>query len=127
MIAAAVLMCTIQYGLPLKPCLTQEGREIAIAIDAATNDDGLKAHLVVYAWHESRFQFHPRAKTWDALAGIAKGPWQLWVGGDGPAWLQARRWLWCVQRAGLPSVDSSPSRAYRRALEAQRLLDQVLD
>jgi hypothetical protein len=109
-IAAAALMCAIQYGLPLRPCLTQGARQIAIAIDAATDDDGLKAHLVVYAWHESHFRLQP-------LKPGGRGPWRT---GDEPLWLQARRWLWRVERSGPTAVYNAP---YRRAVEAQRLLE----
>lgn len=118
MIAALTLMCVLQSHA----CATDDARAIAAAIDVATDDDGLRAHLVTYAWHESSFQVHPRAQSWDALAGRARGPWQLWAGGDASLEAQARQWLFLAQRGGLAALDSSPRRAVRRAREAQWLL-----
>jgi len=120
-IPALVLLCAIHS----RACQTDDARAIARAIDAATEDDGLRAHLATYAWHESRFQRHPRAESWDAIAGRARGPWQLWQGGDTDLLTQARAWLYLVQRGGLAALDSSPRRAARRAREAQRLLARL--
>lgn len=121
MIHAAALACAL-LSRP-GPCeLPGDADVIMPAIDAATDDDRLRAVLVTYAWHESRWRVHPRAESWDAIEGRARGPWQLWSGGDAPLEAQARTWLDCVQRAGLASVDSSPRRAARRADEARRLL-----
>lgn len=121
MIAALTLLCAIHATA----CKTDDARAIATAIEQATDDDGLRAHLAIYAWHESGFQVHPRAQSWDALAGRAQGPWQLWSGGSDGLRAQAQRWLWLVQRGGLAMLDSSPRRAVHRAQEAQRLLERV--
>lgn len=78
--------------------------------------------MVVYAWHESRLQLHPRAESWDARAGRAIGPWQLWQGGTLPLEQQAVTWLQLVERQGIVGVDSSERRAFRRLRFAERLL-----
>jgi len=123
MIAAITLMCALHSSA----CKTDDARAIASAIEQATDDDGLRAHLAVYAWHESGFRIHPRPVAWDALAGKAQGPWQLWTGNTASVGDQARHWLWLVQRGGLAALDSSPRRARHRAQEAQRLLDRARD
>lgn len=106
-------------------CRSADAHRIATAIDAATDSNELRAVMVVYAFHESSFRVHPKADphVWDSSIGLARGPWQEhWATSDTPLETQARSWLWCVQRAGLAALDSSPSRAYRRAAEAERLL-----
>ena len=118
MLTALILMCR----LSATECGSDDARRIADAIDAATDHDGLRSHLVEYSYKESHWQLHPRAESWDARSGKARGPWQLWVGGDADLTAQAVAWLHNVQSAGLASVDSSPSRAARRAQAAQRLL-----
>jgi hypothetical protein len=121
-IAALVLMC----ALSPRACHSDDAGAIARAVDAATDDDRLRAVLVVYAYAESRWRLHPRAESWDARAGLARGPWQLWgaVGGM-PLEVQARAWLANVEGGGLAGVDSSPRRAARRAAYAAALLDRA--
>ena len=122
MLAAALLMC----ALSARECRSDDARAIATAIDSATDSDELRAALVTYAWYESRWQLHPRAESWDALAGLATGPWQLW-GSAGHLDLdgQARAWLRNVEHAGLASVDSSPARASHRAAVAEKLVSKA--
>jgi hypothetical protein len=120
MLTAIVLMCR----LSATECDSSDAHRIAAAIDTATEHEGLRSHLVEYSYKESHWQLHPRAESWDARAGKARGPWQLWFGGDADLTTQAVTWLRNVQQAGLASVDSSPSRAARRAQAAQRLLDE---
>ena len=120
-LSALLLMCS----LSAHSCKSDEARQIASAIDSATDDDRLRSVLVTYAWLESRWQLTPRPESWDAKAGIARGPWQLWHGGDADLAAQARTWLALVQRGGLAALDSSPVRASRRAAFAQRLLDRT--
>jgi hypothetical protein len=123
MIPALTMMCALGHGA------CQYARGIADAIDAATADDRLRATLVVYAWEESRFGTLAPS-SWDARADIAHGPWQLW----GPAGhldlrTQARAWLWRLQRGGAHNLcgfgRAAKRIAWERALEAQRLLQQV--
>lgn len=123
MIPAIVLAC----ALSATECHSLDAQRIASAIDDATGDDRLRAVLVVYAYHESRWQVRPAPSSWDARAGVARGPWQLWTGGTLTLRDQARVWLSDVQSAGLAGVDSSPARASRRAREAQALLGRVGD
>lgn len=119
MIPALILACALHEPA----CHSDDARAIASAIDHATDDDRLRAVLVVYAWSESSWMRNPHPWSWDARAGIAHGPWQLW-GASGLATLdeQARTWLRLVQRGGLAALDSSPSRATHRAQRAERLL-----
>lgn len=121
MIAALTLMC----ALSASECASSDARQIADAIDDATQDDGLRAVLTVYSHAESHWAINPKPCSWDSLAGVARGPWQLWYGGDAPLGDQARTWLHIVQQAGLASVDSSPARARKRAARAARLLVQT--
>jgi hypothetical protein len=119
LLTASALMCRMS---PTE-CRSDDARTIAHAIDATTDDPGLRAHLVVYSYHESHWRLHPEPASWDALAGVAHGFLQLW----GRAGLktpedQCRVWLWLVQRGGLAALDSSPRRAARRAARAARLL-----
>lgn len=125
MIPALTLMCALHGGA----CLTTAAHRIAWAIDTATDSDELRAQLVVAAWHESGFREHPEPQSWDAHAGIAKGPWQLWIGGDGPLISQARGWLWMAQRGGYAGLcghgQAAARMAYSRAQQAERLLATV--
>ena len=121
MLTALALAC----ALSSTECRSLDAARITDAIDAVTDDDGLRAILVVYSYHESHWQTRPRAWSWDARAGKARGPWQLWTGGDEPVESQARTWLGNVQASSLASVDSSPSRAWRRAREAQALVESA--
>ena len=121
MIAALALACT----LSATECRSDDARAIASAIDAATDDDGLRAVLVTYAWYESRWRLEPRPESPDARAGKARGPWQEWLADGLTLDQQAARWLYCVQRAGLASVDSSPRRASHRAQVAATLLERA--
>lgn len=118
-------MCAVHGGA----CQTSDARAIATAVDAATDSDELRAELVVAAWEESGFRLHPRPQSWDAHAGIARGPWQLWRGGDGPLATQARAWLWLAQRGGLAGMcgygPAAARIAFARAREAERLLALV--
>lgn len=124
MIAAFTLMCLLAPA----ECRSSDAAQIARAIDAATEDGGLRAHLVVYSHRESHWTISPRPWSWDARAGIARGPWQLW-GSAGRLGLedQARSWLKNVQQAGLPGVDSSRRRAWQRARIAERLVRQAAE
>jgi hypothetical protein len=119
MIAALALMCQLSAA----ECASSDARAIARAVDAATDDDRLRAVLVVYAHRESHWTVRPRPWSWDARAGVARGPWQLW-GPAGSLGLtgQASAWLSSVQSAGLAGVDSSPRRAARRARIAAGLV-----
>ena len=117
-VAALALMC----ALSAPECRSDDARRIATAIDAATDDDRLRAVEVVYSYDESRWSLHPACWSWDCRRGLARGPFQLWHGGDRPLEEQARGWLRLVQAAGLAGVDSSPTRATRRARRAERLL-----
>jgi hypothetical protein len=121
MIPSLALACHLSAA----ECHSTDARRITDAIDAATQDDGLRAHLVVYSYHESHWRLHPEPASWDALAGVAHGFLQLWgaAGRETPE-KQARSWLWLVQRGGLAALDSSPTRAARRASEAARLLTE---
>lgn len=121
MLTALALACALSSAA----CQTRDAKDIAAAIDRQTQDEGLRAVLVVYAWHESHLQRHPRPESWDARAGRARGPWQLWYGGDASLDDQARIWLANVQASSLAGVDSSPSRAWRRAREAQALVESA--
>lgn len=125
MIPALVLMCAVHSYA----CRSGDARAIAAAVDAATDDDELRAQLVVAAWEESSFRLHPRPQSWDAHVGLARGTWQLWHGGDGAPIDQARAWLWLAQRGGLAGMcgtgPAAARMAYRRAREAERLLELV--
>jgi hypothetical protein len=122
MIPAAVLMCALSAA----ECQSDDARAISAGIDSATQDDGLRAHLVVYSHEESHWQLAPACWSWDCRKHLARGPWQLW-GPAGRADLstQARSWLHNVQASSLASVDSSPSRARRRAAMAERLVSEA--
>jgi hypothetical protein len=88
----------------------------AIAEASLGADNEEVALLATYAWLESGGQVNPRPYSWDAMAGISCGPWQmrcvvvrkLSLAG------QARAWLRELRVSGLASVDSSPHRAERR-------------
>lgn len=125
MTPALVMMCIVQ-GLA---CQSADAHRIAAAIDVATDDDRLRAQLTVAAWEESRFREHPVPDAWDSRAGIAKGPWQLWHGGEADLVTQARSWLWLAQRGGLAGMcgfgPKAARMAYRRATEAAKLLELV--
>lgn len=125
MIPALVMMCAVQSYA----CRSADARAIAAAVDVATDDDGLRAHLVVSAWEESGFRLRPRPQSWDAHAGLAKGPWQLWRGGDADVLTQARSWLWMAQRGGLAGMcgngAAAARMAARRGREAMKLLELV--
>jgi hypothetical protein len=87
------------------------------AVDAAL--------LAVYAWHESGLNEHPRPQSWDAIAGLSRGVWQLrsYLVDGHSLTEQAQSWLWAMRRAGLGrGVDSSPSRAAKRLSEARAAL-----
>ena len=122
MISAITLACAISSAC----CHSSDAVAITNAIDQATDDDRLRAVMVVYAWAESRLQVHPRAESWDARAGRAIGPWQLWQGGTLPLNQQAVTWLQLVERGGLVGVDSSQPRALHRLRYAEDLLDRVV-
>lgn len=125
LVPAVVMMCAVHSFA----CRSPEAHRIAAAIDVAAPDNGLRAHLVVSAWEESGFRLHPVASSWDAHAGLAKGPWQLWKGGDQDLLSQARSWLWSAQRGGLAGMCGHGPRAARmaarRGREAVRLLELV--
>lgn len=85
--------------------------------------------LAVYARHESSARLHPAPESWDALALVSCGPWQMKCGVVGWPWereyspaLQARTWLGWVSSSSLAQVDSSKSRARRRLAEARDAL-----
>lgn len=120
MIPALVLMCR----LSATECHSPDAQRIATVIDATTDHDGLRAHMVLYSHAESHWTINPRPWSWDARAGIAHGPWQLWGRPELTLEEQARAWLHNVEAAGLASVDSSPRRAARRAVRAARLLTE---
>jgi hypothetical protein len=121
MLTAALLMCAMHAA----ECRTLDAQHIASAIDDATDAPELRAVLVVYSYHESHWTVRPRAESWDARTGIARGPLQLWgEAGMLPLRDQCRAWLHNVQASSLAAVDSSPSRAYRRAAEARALLGE---
>lgn len=72
---------------------TQEVRVIASALErACQGDTSCVLDGAVYAERESAWQLTPRPWSWDAKAGLARGPWQLW---NAPASLpdQARAWV----------------------------------
>ena len=126
MIAALTMMCAVQGAA----CQYPDARAIAGAIDAATEDDGLRAQLVVSAWHESRFRVRPKPDAWDSRIGLAIGPWQEWSATtDTPLRVQASRWLWMVARGGYPALcgygHAAARIAYARAREAAALLEIV--
>ena len=96
---------------------------IADAIATACGgDEGLASHLATYAWLESSLR---PAVTGDG--GRSCGPWQMRCSDVRGLSLeaQARLWLQWVQASSLGAVDSSPSRARRRAKLAASLLDRV--
>ena len=118
---------------------TREELAIAEAIEGAVQGDAegpalTTSHdedavlLVVYAWHESGFSERPRAVSWDAKAGRSLGVWQM----QRQAVLghsleeQAATWLRWAHEGGLAGLDSSPSRAARRELEARALLVRAM-
>ena len=118
MLPALILAC----ALAPQECHSDDARAIAAAIDAATDDDRLRAVLVVYAVAESHLRLDPAPMSWDARAGLARGPWQMWSSHDLPLAVQARTWLRWVQAGGLAALDSSPRRAARRAARAAQLI-----
>lgn len=125
MISAIVMACAVHSYA----CRSSDAHQIATAIDTATDSDELRAQLIVAAWEESGFRLHPPASSWDAHAGLARGPFQLWHGGDRSLVEQARSWLWLAQRGGLPGMcgngPAAARLAWRRAHEAERLLELV--
>jgi hypothetical protein len=119
-IASLALMCALSH----RGCMTSDAQQIAAAIDGATDDAGLRSHMVTYAWGESKFTIDPTPYSHDAKAHQSCGPWQepcAFVETHSLA-EQATYWLHNVQAAGLASVDSSPTRARHRAEWAARLL-----
>ena len=121
MLTALALACALAPA----ECHATYAAPVFAAIDAATDHEGLRAHLVEYGYRESHWMPHPRAESWDARAGVAHGFLQLWgPAGSLPLVDQCRAWLLNVQASSLASVDSSPTRAARRAAEAARLLGE---
>lgn len=91
------------------------------AVDAA-----LEAY---YAWKESRLNEHPHPESWDAIAGLSCGAWQLrcYLVTGVPLETQARTWLDSLHRAGLArGVDSSPTRAAHRLEKTREALAEAL-
>lgn len=122
MLSALTLACVLYSG----QCKADDVRRVADAIDASTDDERLRAIMVIDAGFESGLRVHPRPVSWDARIGLAVGPWQMWsVTQDTPLITQARRWLWMLQRGGLASLCASRARAYRIAAAAQRLLERA--
>ena len=125
MLTAAALACLLIHRAP-DCALPGDGAEVTAAIDAELAHEGLRAVVVRYAWGESRFRLQPHPESPDALDGRSCGFLQM------PCYLvrhmtpreQVRTWIGWVQSAGLASVDSSSSRATRRAQEARRLLSE---
>jgi hypothetical protein len=124
MIDALVLMC----ALASSECQSHDAHVIAQVIDTATDDERLRAVLVVYAHRESWYHLDPTPHSWDALARISCGAWQIPCSYARTHTLaeQARWWLWNVQRRGLARLDSSATRAYGRARLAEATLQTCL-
>lgn len=100
-------------------------REVVAAIAAAADTSDEAAILAVYAWHESGGRTSPPPESWDAIALVSCGAWQLRCALHGSAEHDARTWLGLVRTSGLAGVDSSPRRAAKRAREAQAALARV--
>ena len=108
---------------------TPDARDIASAIALEAHDDYEAALVATYAAYESGVRMRPNAYSHDALAHESCGVLQLpceWVEAHPTARQQVRRWLQIARLpGGVVSLDSSPSRAYRRFATAMLLLAQV--
>ena len=70
----------------------------AIEVACSKEDPDCEADAVLYAAHESGFDAHPKAWSWDAKAGVSCGYWQTpcrtlpkTVTGQAEAWVAMRR------------------------------------
>jgi hypothetical protein len=109
---------------------TREVRQIASALDRACHGDVQCLYDgAEYAERESSWLANPRPQSWDARAGLARGPWQLW---NAPVRLEDQAVRWCSLRAaslaqfgdlrGLPGATPAGVRIARsRAYEANLL------
>jgi hypothetical protein len=62
------------------------------AVVACHADVACSVDASYYAAKESGYQRHPKAVSWDARAGISRGPWQLWNCKTDDVYAQARDW-----------------------------------